>query len=148
MRVVCPCNVGLDVLHAAAQKSPPLPLRDGGNAGLLTQLSGVELAGPAKQIEVNACPGIGPGKHPLPTVQHRVHLIGGSPVQYGGRQPRHTYQLAGAGQAGSPVLQPAPVRDFLGQRSGGFIVGYFMIHIHKRPRISRYQGSLAHLPGS
>ena len=56
MRVVGPGNVGLDLLNAAAQKSPPLPLRDGGNGGLLSLLAGVEVAGPSKQIEVNARP--------------------------------------------------------------------------------------------
>ena len=85
MRVVAPGNVGLDVLHAPAQESPPPPLRDGGDGGLLSQLSGLEAAGPAKQIEVDARPGIGPGKHPLPALQHRVHLLGGSPIQHGRR---------------------------------------------------------------
>ena len=148
MRVVGPGNVGLDFLNAAAQKSPPLPLRDGGNGGLLSLLAGVEVAGPSKQIEVNARPGIGPGKHTLPAIQHRVHLFRGSPVQDGGREPRQAKQLTGAGQAGPPVIQPAPIGDFLGQRPGSLIVSYFLIHIHKRPRISRYQGESAHLPGS
>ena len=85
MRVVCPGNIGLDVLHAPAQERPPPPLRNGGNGGLLAQLSGLEAAGPAKQIEVNARPGIGPGKHPLPAIQNCVHLFGRSPVQHGGR---------------------------------------------------------------
>ena len=118
-----PGNVRLDRFHAAAQESPSFPLGERGNGGLLSQLSGLEMAGPSKQIEVNAGPGIGPGKHPLPAIQHRVHLFGGSPVQNGGRQPRQAYQLAGAGQAGPPVIHPAPVGDFFGKRPGCFVVG-------------------------
>ena len=103
---------------------------------------------PAEQIEVEARVGVQPREQTLPAAQHPVDLFGRTPVDHGRRKTPGRDQLARAGQAGTAVLEPAPVGQLLGQRAGRLVVPELRGDPHRPLRITRCHGSSAHLPGS
>ena len=92
--------------------------------------------------------GIEAREEPLPTAQHAVDLFGRTPVDHRRREPAGCDQLPGTGQARTAVLEPAPVGQLLGQRAGCLVVPELPGDPHRPLRITRCQGSSAHLPGS
>ena len=93
---------------AVAQKRPPLTLGERRNGRLLTQLSGLELAGPTKQIEVNPRPCIGPGKQPLPAIQHSCPSVRGfaRPERRATAAPCLPAHRRGSGRFSGPPANP------------------------------------------
>ena len=88
------------------------------------------------------------GEKPLPAAQHPVDLIGGPAVDHRRRQSGGRHELARPGQAGAAVLEPAPVGKLVGQRAGGVELAALRGGVQRLLRMTRYQGSSAHLPGS
>ena len=145
--IVRPDQVGLEPLHAAREKRAALTLRDRYDAGTLV-VRGLGRGRAPEHIEVEACVGVQPREQPLPAAQHAVDLFGRTPIDYRGLQPAGRDQLARAGQAGTAVLEPAPVGQLLGQRAGRLVVPELRGDPHRPLRITRCHGSSAHLPGS
>ena len=145
--IVRPDQVGLELLHAAREKRAALTLGDRYDAGALV-VRGLGRGRPAEHIEVEARVGVQPREQTLPAAQHAVDLFGRTPIDHRGRQPAGRDQLARAGQAGTAVLEPAPVGQLLGQRAGRLVVPELRGDPHRPLRITRCHGSSAHLPGS
>ena len=145
--IVRPDQVGLEPLDAAREKRAALTLGDRYDAGALV-VRGLGHTWPAEQIEVEARVSVQTREQPLPAAQHPVDLFGRTPVDHGGRQPSGCDHLARAGQAGTSVLEPAPVGQLLGQRAGRLVVPELRGDPHRPLRITRCHGSSAHLPGS
>ena len=135
------------LLHPPGQKRAALVLRDRYDAGALV-VRGLGRDRPTEHIEVEARVGVQTREQPLPAAQHAVDLFGRTPVDHGGRQPSARDQLARAGQAGTAVLEPAPVGQLLRQRAGRLVVPELRGDPHRPLRITRCHGSSAHLPGS
>ena len=146
-RIVRPDQVGLEPLHAAREKRATLTLGHRYDAGALV-VRGLGHTRPAKHVEVEARVGVQPREQPLPAAQHAVDLFGRTPVDHGRRKTPGCDQLARAGQAGTAVLEPAPVGQLLGQRTGRLVIPELRGAPHRPLRITRCQGSSAHLPGS
>ena len=92
--------------------------------------------------------GAEPREEPLPAPEHAVDLFGRTPIDHCGPEPSGRDQLAGAGQAGAAVLEPAPVGQLLGERAGRLVVPELGGDAHRPLRILRCHGSSAHFPGS
>ena len=142
-----PDQVGLEPLHAAREERAALTLRDRYDAGTVL-VRGLGHTWPAEHIEVEARVSIQPREQPLPAAEHAVDLFGRTPIDYRGLQPAGRDQLAGPGQAGAAVLEPAPVGQLLGQRASRLVVPELRGDPHRPLRITRCHGSSAHLPGS
>ena len=141
-------------MDARPEKGAALALPEGGDrrqAGI-----GVgEGRRPAEQVEIQPGPGVDAAEHPLPATEHGVQLLGGVPVHDGRRQARERHQLAAPGETRPLVGEPAPIRQLVGQRAGGVVVGDFSIGGGHEDRLCRwawvmrmYHGDSAHFAGS
>ena len=99
-------------------------------------------------ISIEARLRIASGKQPLPALQHPVDLPRRPAVDHRRREPRGSHELARPGQAGTAVLEPAPVGQLLGQRAGVVKLAALRDDVQRLLRMIRCQGSSAHLPGS
>ena len=142
-----PDRVGLELLDAPGEERPALPLRDRRDARVAAGLA-LERARPAEHIEVEARVRIASREKPLPAPQHQVELTGRPAVDRRRRQPRGRHELSRPGQAGAAVPEPAPVGQLVGQRAGGLELAELRGGVQRPLRMTRYQGSSAHLPGS
>ncbi len=145
--IVRPDQVGPEPLHSAREKRAALTLGHRYDAGALV-VRGLGRGRATEQIEVEACVGVQPREETLPAAQHAVDLLGRTPIHHRGLQPAGCDQLARAGQAGTAVLEPAPVGQLLRQRTGRLVVPELSGDPHRPLRITRCHGSSAHLPGS
>ena len=93
--------------------------------------------------------GAEPRQEPLPEAKHPVDLCRRATVRHGWGNPARRDQFARTRQAGAAVVQPAPVRQLLGQRTGRLVGPEFVGDPHlPSTRTFRCHGSSAHLPGS
>ena len=99
---------------------------------------------PAEQVEVEPGAGVEPGEDALPAAEDPVELVRGAAVDDGGRHPGDGEEFAGAGEAEGLRLQPAPVRQLVGERAGRLEVLPFRLEVHSRMSTCQALG----LPGS
>ena len=144
-----PDHVGVERLHPPGQKSTAVPPGDGRDVRTVLPRFALDGPRPAEQVEVESGIGGEPRQQPLPEAQHAVDPLRRATVRRGGPDPARRDQLARTRQAGVAVVQPAPVGQLLGQRTGRLVGPQLLGDPHlPSARIRRCQGSSAHLPGS
>ena len=130
VRIVNPCDVGAHVLHSIREERPALAPSERSHARCRAVGIVCKVDRAAQQIEVKPRPGIEPAQHPLPAVDHPIQLFGSLAVQDAGRHPPDAHKFSRPRQARSPIFQPAPPGQFLGQRSRRVVVHEFVVHVH------------------
>ena len=140
--VGAPDDVGPEVLDAGQEEGAAVLLGEPRDA--FEALGREQRGRAAEQVEVEPGAGVEPGEDALPASEDLVELVGGAAVDDGGGHPGDGEEFAGAGEAERVRLEPAPVRQLVGERPRRLEVLPFGPEVHSRMSTCQALG----LPGS